>query len=124
MSPDIVVGVATFVIVLWLLTRLGSARPVRIEVDPDLERARQYIRTKVDEHTESLAKRYDEAREGDPRGDRASALFAREIEWFIGNILLHDVVIENPEIAPALREVVTLEREHVYDLILSRFEDT
>jgi hypothetical protein len=35
---------------------------------------------------------------------------------------LHDVAIENPEIAPALREVVTLEREHVYDLILSRFE--
>jgi hypothetical protein len=87
MTPDIVVGVATFVIVLWLLTRLGSARSAHIEVDPDLERARQYIRTKIDEHTESLTKRYEEAREKDPRGDRVSALFAREIEWFIGNVL-------------------------------------
>jgi hypothetical protein len=124
MSLDLVVGVATFVIVLWLLTRLGSARSVRIEADPDLERARQYIRTKIDEHTESLAKRYEEVCEEAARGDRVSALFGREIEWFIGNVLLHDVTIENPEIAPALREVVTLERERVYDLILSRFEDT
>jgi hypothetical protein len=124
MTPDIAIGVATFVIVLWLLTRPGSGRSARIEVDPDLERARQYIRAKIDQHTESLAKRYEEVCEENPRGDRASGLFAREIEWFIGNILLHDVVIETPEIARALREVVTLEREHVYDLILSRFENT
>ena len=50
--------------------------------------------------------------------------FAREIEWFIGNVLLRDVALERPELAPALRELVTLEREQIYELILARLEVT
>ena len=125
MTPDVAVSIATFVVVLWLFSRLGRSRPPpTIEVDPDVERARQFVRIKVEEHAETLAERYREACEEDLRGDRVPGRFAREIEWFIGNVLLHDVALEDPEIAPALRELVTLEREHVYDLILSRFEAT
>lgn len=124
MTPDVAVSLATFVIVLWLLTRLGSARPTRVEVDPDVARARQFVRTKIDDHAEALAQRYLEACEEDRRGDRVPGAFAREIEWFIGNVLLREVALEDPDIAPAVREVVTLEREHIYELILSRVQAT
>jgi hypothetical protein len=125
MTPDVAVSFATFVLVLWLVSRLGaSTKPAGVEVDPDVERARQFVRTKIEHHAEALAQRYLDACEEDRRGDRVSGSFAREIEWFIGNVLLHDVVIENPEVAPALRELVTLEREHVYELILSRVQAT
>ena len=124
MTPDIAVSLATFVIVLWLLSRLGSTKRTRIEVDPDVERARQFIRTKIDDHAEALAQRYLEACEEDRRSDRVPGRFAREIEWFIGNVLLHDVALEDPDIAPAVRELVTLEREHIYELIFSRVQAT
>jgi hypothetical protein len=125
MTPDVAVPFATFVLVLWLVSRLGaSTKPTGIEVDPDVERARQFVRTKIEDHAEALAQRYLDAREEDRRGDRVPGSFAREIEWFIGNVLLHDVALERPELAPALRELVTLEREQVYDLILSRVQAT
>ena len=60
----------------------------------------------------------------DRRGDQVPGSFAREIEWFIGNVLLRDVALEQPEIAPAVREVVILEREQIYELILSRVQPT
>jgi hypothetical protein len=125
MTPDVAVPFATFVLVLWLVSRLGaSTKPSNVEVDPDVERAREFVRTKIEEHAEALAERYLEACEEDRRGDRAPGSFARDIEWFIGNVLLHDVALENPEIAPVVREVVILEREHVYELILSRVQAT
>jgi hypothetical protein len=125
MTPDVAVPFATFVLVLWLVSRLGaSTRPTGVEVDPDMERAWEFVRTKIDDHAEALAQRYLDACEEDRRGDRVPGSFAREIEWFIGNVLLHDVALENPEIAPALRELVTLERELVYELILSRVPAT
>lgn len=122
MTPDVAVSIATFVMVLWLFTRLGRAKPAPALVDPDVERAREYCRTKIEEHAETLARRYQEAFEEDRRGDRVPGAFAREIESFIGTVLLHDVAIEAPELAPAVRELVTLEREQIYDLILSRCE--
>ena len=124
MTPDVALSLATFVIVLWLLSRLGSTKRTGIEVDPDVERARQFIRTKIDDHAEALAQRYLEACEEYRRSDRVPGRFAREIEWFIGNVLLHDVSLEDPDIAPAVRELVTLEREHIYELIFSRVQAT
>jgi hypothetical protein len=125
MTPDVAVSFATFVLVLWLVSRLGaSTKPAGGEVDPDVERAKQFVRTKIEHHAEALAQRYLDACEEDRRGDRVPGSFAREIEWFIGNVLLRDVALERPELAPALRELVTLEREQVYDLILSRLEVT
>ena len=120
MTPDVAVSLATFVVVLWLLTRLGSTKPASFGADPDVERARQFIRTKIDDHAEALAQRYLEACAQDRGSDRAPGGFAREIEWFIGNVLLREVMLEDPDIAAAVREVVTLERELIYEQILSR----
>ena len=122
MTPEVAVLVATFVIVFLLLSRLGSAKPPVFEEDPDVQRARHVIRTKIDEHAEALARRYLEAREQDARDHRVPVGRAREIEGFIGSVLLHDIELEHPGLGPAVREVVTLEREHVYALVLSRIE--
>lgn len=122
MMPEVAVSLATFLIVVWLLTRLGSTKPTGFRVDPDVERAKKFIRTKIDDHAEALAQRYLEASEQDASGDRVPGAFARAIEGFIGNVVLHDVTLEDPDIACAVREVVTLEREHIYQLILSRVE--
>ena len=124
MTPDVAVSLATFVIVLLLLSRLGSAKPAGVEVDPDVELARQFVRTKIDEHAEALAERYLNACEQDGRGDCVPGSFGREVERFIGDILLHDVEFEHPGLGPAVRELVTLEREHIYALILSRVQTT
>ena len=120
MTPEVAVSLATFVIVFVLLSRLGAAKPIGIEVDPDVERARNLIRTKIDEHAGLLAQRYLEAPEQDARSDRVPGDFAREIEGFIGNVLLRELQLEHPELGQAVREVVTLEREHVYELVLAR----
>lgn len=122
MTPDVAVSLATFLVVLWLLSRRGSTKPPRLEIDPDVKRARQFVRTKIDDHAEALAQRYLEACEEDRRGDRVPGSFAREIEGFIGDVLLHDVTLEDPDVAPAVREVVTLERELIYELILARVQ--
>ena len=124
MTPEVAVSLATFVIVFLVLSRLVSAKPTRDEVDPDVERARHLIRKKIDEHAEALAQRYLEACEQDARGDRVPGSFAREIEGFIGSVLLHDIELEHPGLGPAVREVVTLEREHIYTLVLARVEAT
>jgi hypothetical protein len=124
MTPEMVVSVAMSVIVFLLLSRLGSARPTVVEADPDVARARDLIRTKIDEHGAALAQCYLEACERDARGDRAPGSFAREIEGFIGNVLLREIELEQPGLGPAVREVVTLEREHVYELILARVQAT
>lgn len=122
MTPEIAVSFATFVIVFLLLSRLGSPKPTGLEVDPDVESARHFIRTKIDAHAEALARQYLEAREQDAGGDRGPTSCARAIEAFIGDILLRDIALEHPGLGPAVREVVTLEREHVYELVLSRIE--
>jgi hypothetical protein len=124
MTPEIAVSVATFVIVFLLLSRLGSAKSTVAEADPDLERARDLIRTKIDEHAEALAQLYLEACERDASGDRIPVSFAREIEGFIGHVLLRGIELEQPGLGPAVREVVTLEREQVYELVLSRVQAT
>ena len=120
MTPEVAVSLATFVIVFLVLSRLGSAKPKGVEADPELESARRFIETKIADHAEALAQRYLEACEEDARGDRVPGSFARAIEAFIGDVLLHEVDREHPGLGPAVREVVTLEREHVYALILSR----
>jgi hypothetical protein len=124
MTPDVAVPFATFILVLWLLSRLGATTPTGLEPDPEAELARKFIRAKIDDHAATLAQWYLEACEEDRRGDQVPGSFGREIEWFIGNVLLRDVTLEQPEIAPAVREVVILEREQVYELILSRVQPT
>jgi hypothetical protein len=124
MTPEMVVSVAAFVIVFLLLSRLGSAKPTVVEADPDVERARDLIRTKIDEHAGALAQCYLDACGRDARADGVPGSFAREIEAFIGNVLLREIELDHPGLGPALREVVTLEREHVYELVLARVQAT
>jgi hypothetical protein len=122
MTPEVAVSVAVFVIVFLLLNRRAKAKPTGVEVDPDVQLARRFIGTKIDEHAEALAQRYHEACEQDAGGDRVPGSCARAIEAFIGDVLLHDIALEHPGLGPAVREVVTLEREHVYALVLARIE--
>jgi hypothetical protein len=124
MMPDVAVPFATFVVVLWLVSRLGSTKSRGLDLDPEVEVARQFITTKIDGYVDTLAQCYLQACEQDRRSDPVPGSFGREIEWFIGNVLLRDVALEKPEIAPAVREVVVLEREHIYELILSRVQAT
>ena len=124
MTPEIAVSIGIFVIVFLVLSHLGAAKPTDVAVDPDVERARHLIRTKIDEHAEALAQLYLAACEQDARGDGVPGSFAREIEGFIGHVLLHDIALEHPGLGPAVREVVTLEREHVYELVMSRVQAT
>ena len=124
MSPEVAVSVATFVVVFLLLSRLGSARPTVVEVDPEVARARELIRAKIDQHADSLAQRYLEARQQGAVSDGVPVSFARAIEGFIADVLLREIELEQPGLGPAVREVVTLEREHVYALVLSRVQAT
>ena len=122
MTPEIAVSLATFVIVFLVLSRLGSARQAEPGPDPEVEEARQAIQSKVHEHLETLTQRYLDASERDGSDAQSANRFARDIEAFIGDVLLHDIELEHPGLGPAVREVVTLERELVYTLVLSRVE--
>jgi hypothetical protein len=122
MTPEIAISLVTFVIVLLLLSRFGSARQAEPGPDPEVEQAKQLIKNKIDEHVEALAQRYLDASEPDPDHDRGASRFAKEIEAFIGEALLHHIELEHPGFGPAVREVVTLEREHVYALVLTSIE--
>jgi hypothetical protein len=105
-----------------MLNRLGAARQAAVGPDPEVAEARQLIESKIDEHAEALALRYREVRAAAASEDGASSQFARDIEAFIGTVLLRDIEVEHPGLGPAVREVVTLEREHVYALVRSRIE--
>jgi hypothetical protein len=122
MTPEIAIPLATFLIVLLVLNRIGSPRQVTVGPDPDVAEARQLIGSKIDEYAEALALQYLEARAQGGSEARASSQFARDIEAFIGTALLRDIEAEHPGLGRAVREVVTLEREHVYELVLSRIE--
>jgi hypothetical protein len=122
MTLEFAISLAIFVVVFVLLNRLAAARPTGCEEDPDLGRARQLIKNKIDDHAEALAQRYSEVCAQDAGGERAPGCFAREIERFIGSVLLHDIELEHPGLGPAVREVVTLERERIYSLVLSRIQ--
>jgi hypothetical protein len=122
MTPEIAIPLATFLFVFLMLQRLGPAPRAEFAPDPEIAQARQLIGTKVDEHLEALTLRYLEARTPGRSGDRAASEFARDIEAFIGTALLRDIETERPGLGPAVREVVTLEREDVYKLVLSRIE--
>jgi hypothetical protein len=122
MTPELAISLVTFVIVFVVLSRLGSARQAERGPDPEVEQARQVIRRKIDEHIEALTQRYLDAREQDAGDVQSANRFARDVEAFIGDVLLHHIELEHPGLGPAVREVVTLEREHVYALVRSRIE--
>ena len=124
MTPDVAVSFATFLIVFLVLNRLGGARQTAPGPDPEIVQARQLIGTKIDDQIEALAGWYLQAHEQGVGADHAASRFARQIEAFIGDVLLRDIELEHPGLGPAMREVVTLERERVYELVQSRVRGT
>jgi hypothetical protein len=140
MPLEIAVPLAAFLV--FFLGRLAF-RPGRREEGPEPEEAaaRRFIEARIDEHIEFLAGKYLETRtpvadpdgsgEGrDPRerqdvqvDDDISRRFASEIEAFIADVVLEDEALsamDDVEMKSAIREVVVLNRQYVYDQVLAR----
>jgi hypothetical protein len=123
MMPEAAVALVTFVIVLLALNRLTRAdTEVAVDDDEDAAAARRFIEAKIDEHVEDLARLYLEAGGDEAGGDEVPGRFAQEIEGFIAAILTRDSA-DLIGLSTAVRRVVTLERERVYALVLSRIRD-
>ena len=54
MTPEIAIPLATFLIVLLMLNRIGSPQQVAVGHDPEVAEARQLIGSKIDEYAEFL----------------------------------------------------------------------
>jgi hypothetical protein len=126
MMPEAAVALATFVIVLLVLRRWTRDEP---EVDfdhEDAEAARRFIEAQIAGHIEALAERYVEAG-GPERGSQESGAddlpgnFAQDIEHFIATYVTRDSA-DTPGLGGAVRCIVTLEREIIYALVLSRVQ--
>ena len=139
MPLEIAVPLAAFLV--FFLGRLAFG-PGRREQAPEPEAAaKRFIEARIDEHIELLAGKYLETRppvadpdgsgEGpDPRErqdaqveDDISRRFASDIEAFIADVVLEDEALsamDDVELKSAIREVVVLNRQYVYDQVLAR----
>lgn len=125
MPPEIavVVPIAAFVVGCLLRFALGgrSAGPAGPQ-----EAARRFIDARIDEHIELLAAQH---RRASPGGiaelDDVPPRFANDIQAFIAEVLLRDVVAAtgDEEVAGAVRELVVLERGYIYGRIMGRIRD-
>jgi hypothetical protein len=123
MMPEAAVAFATFVIVLLALNRWTREEPGLVFEDDDAEAAKLFIKAKIEEHVGSLAESYLEAGGGSGSGDDdVPGGFAQHIEHFIAAFLTHESA-DRSGLGAAVRRVVTLEREHVYALVLARVQD-
>jgi hypothetical protein len=123
MMPEAAVALVTFVIVVLALNRLTRADTgVAVDDDEDAATARRFIEAKIEEHVEALARLYLEAGGDEAGGDEMPGRFAQEIEGFIATILTRDSA-DLLGLSAAVRRVVTLERERIYALVLSRIRD-
>jgi hypothetical protein len=140
MPLEITVPLATFVVFFLGRLAFGRGRHEH-ELEPDAA-AKRFIEARIDEHVEFLAMKYLQTRPpaGDPEtsagcpdpreqqdapveGDDISRWFASEIEAFIARVVLEDErlsAIDDVEIKSAIREVVVLNRQYVYEQVLAR----
>jgi hypothetical protein len=122
MMPEAAVALATFVIVLLVLNRwTREDRALGLDDDEDARAARRFIETKVDEHIQALAQRYLEAGGAAAGGDEMPGRFAQDIEAFIATALMRESA-EQIGLGIAVRQVLTLERERIYALVLARVQ--
>jgi hypothetical protein len=122
MMPEAAVAFATFVIVLLALNRwTRQDTEVGFDDDADARAARRFIEAKIDEHVEALAKRYLEAGGTASGGDDMPGRFAQDIDGFIATALMRDSA-EQIGLGIAVRQVLTLERERIYALVLARVQ--
>lgn len=122
MMPEAAVALATFMIVLVVLSRWTQTTPEVAVDDEDAPVARQFIRAQIDEHIEALASGYLEAGGSATGGDDVPGHFAQEIEGFIAFALTRDSA-DFKGLGAAVRRVVTLEREQIYALVLFRIQE-
>lgn len=114
----LMLGIFLVVGALLILVARGKASG---PADPRKD-ARAFVGGQIDEHLEQLARTYFEA--GSDRGalrpgqDR----FAQEIERFIGDVLSRRAERSEPRLRAALRELLVLERDHVYGEVLRRVQ--
>jgi hypothetical protein len=122
MMPEAAIALATFVVVLLALNRWTREEPVLVFQDEDAEAAKLFIRAKIEEQVEELAERYVRAGGSTTSGEDPPGSFAQDIEHFIAAALTSETA-DVPGLSAAVRRVVTLEREHVYALVLSRVQN-
>jgi hypothetical protein len=122
MMPEAAVALATFVIVLLGLRRWTREDPELVFCDEDAEAAKLFMKSKIEEHVEALSERYLEAGGSETGGDDVPGGFAQDIEHFIASVLARESA-DSAGLGAAVRRVVTLEREHVYALVLARVQD-
>jgi hypothetical protein len=121
MMPETALPLVIFLIVLLALNRWARGDTEVAVVDDDAVAAWMFIATKVDEHVAALADDYLEAG-GSESGDEPPDGFAHAIERFIATALSTEGA-ERCAVGAAIRCVVTLERERIYALVLSRVRD-
>jgi hypothetical protein len=121
MMPEAAIALATFVIVLLALRRWTREDAEIVFEDEDAEAAKLFIKAKIEEHAEELAERYLEAG-GSETGDDVPGGFPQDIEHFIASVLARESA-DVAGLSAAVRRVVTLEREHVYALVVARVQD-
>jgi hypothetical protein len=121
MMPEAAVALATFVIVLLVLRRWTREEP-ELDVDhEDAEAARRFIAAQIDLHVEALAERYVAEGGAASGGDEIPGAFAQDIEHFIATYMTRDSA-DTAGLGGAVRCIVTLEREPLYALVLSRVQ--
>ncbi len=139
MPLEIAIPLAAFLV--FFLGRIVFGRGRREQAPEPEAAAKRFIETRIDEHVELLAGKYLETRspvadpdgsgEGrDPRDrpdarveDDISRRFASEIEAFIADVVLEEEglsAIDDGELKSAIREVVVLNRQYVYEQVLAR----
>lgn len=124
MPPEIVV-VPAAAFAVFFLGRLALGPALR-DHEPDPEAAaRRFIETRIDAHIGRLTRAYSQPGARSTDHDDLTPGFAGEIESFIGNVVLWDALsdVDDDGVSTAVRELVVLDRQYVYDQILTRVRD-
>ena len=110
-------GIVLVVVLLFLAARARTGR-----ARDDRDDARRLIGEEIEAHIEALAAGYLEARAGRGGCRPATDRFGQEIELFIGAVLWRRAERSEPWLRDALREILVLERDAVYDQVRARVE--
>jgi hypothetical protein len=115
-------GALALGIVLVIVLSLLLLRPRTDRAGDDRVDARRLIGQEIDAHIEALAESWLEARLHRGTDRPGPDCFAQEVELFIGDVLLRRAERAEPGMKEALREILVLERDSVYDEVRIRVE--
>jgi hypothetical protein len=120
MTANGVLTLGIFLVVGALLILVGRGK-AGSPADP-LKDARAFVGRQIDAHLEQLARTYLEAGSDHGALRPGQDRFAQEIERFIGDVLSRHAERSEPYLREALRELLVLERDHVYGEVLRRVQ--